>query len=188
MKKNIVMIVIVALILVVGVTAILLMNGNNRAVSAGNTDPQPQAGNSASNEEPGYTFEYKDVKIAVEAPSAAIVEALGEPTNYFEAPSCAFVGMDKIYTYGGLEFQTYTEGEKDYIATIRFLDDSITTPEGIGLNASVDDVIAAYGSEYKQSFNQYTYTKGRCNLSFIIENNEVVSVEYASVDFGKEQP
>ncbi len=180
------MIAVVALILVAGVAAVLLLNGNNKDTPGNNTNPQ--TGDPTAQEEAGYYFENKGVKIAVEAPSAPILEALGEPTNYFEAPSCAFVGMDKIYTYGGFEFQTYTESEKDYIATIHFLDDSITTPEGIGLNASLEDVIAAYGSDYQQSFSQYTYTKGRCNLSFIIENNEVVSVEYASVDFGKEQP
>ncbi len=187
MKKNIVMI-IVALLLVAGVAAVLLLNGGNRDISGNNSNPQPQTGGSTVKEDPGYHLEYKGVQIAVETLSTPILEALGEPMNYFEAPSCAFVGMDKIYTYSGFEFQTYTKDEKDYIASIRFLDDSITTPEGIGLNASLEDVTAAYGKDYKQSFTQYTYTKGKCNLSFILENNEVVSVEYASVDFvGAEQ-
>jgi hypothetical protein len=183
MKKNSVMIILIALVLVAGVAAILLLNGGNRDIPGNDPNSQPKTGNSTTNEEPGYVFEYKGVQIAVETLSSTALEALGEPVNYFEAPSCAFEGMDRIYTYGGFEFQTYTEGEKDYIASIRFLDDSITTPEGIGLNASLEDVVAAYGKDYKQSFSQYTYTKGKCNLSFIIENNEVVSVEYASVDF-----
>lgn len=182
------MIIVVALVLVAGVAAILLLNGGNREIPGNEPNSQPQTGNSTAKDEPGYVFEYKGVQIAVEVPSTAVLEALGEPMNYFEAPSCAFVGMDKIYTYGGFELQTYTEDEKDYIASIRFLDDSITTQEGIGLNASLEDVVAAYGKDYTQSFSQYTYTKGKCNLRFIIENNEVVSVEYASVDFaGNEQ-
>lgn len=189
MKKNIVMIIVVALILVAGVSAILLLNGGNKDISGNNSNPQLQTGGSTVKEDPGYYFEYKGVQVAVEVLSTPVLELLGEPMNYFEAPSCAFVGMDKIYTYSGFEFQTYTRDEKDYIASIRFLDDSITTTEGIGLNASLEDVVKAYGEEYKQSFSQYTYTKGKCNLSFIIENNEVVSVEYASVDFaGTEQP
>jgi len=187
MKKNSIMIIIIALVLVAGV-AILLLGGKNRDIPGNDPDSQTNTGNSTANEDSGYVFEYKGVKIAVEAPSTAILEALGEPMNYFEAPSCAFEGMDKIYTYSGFEFQTYTEGDKDYIASIRFLDDTVATPEGIGLNAGLEDVIAAYGDDYKQSFSQYTYTKGKCNLRFIIENNEVVSVEYVSVDFaGNEQ-
>lgn len=177
----------IALVLVAGVATILLLGRKSNDIPGNETNAQTQTGNSTANEDAGYVFEYKGVKIAVEAPSDAILKALGEPMNYFEAPSCAFEGMDKIYTYSGFEFQTYTEGDKDYIASVRFLDDSITTPEGIGLNASLDDVIAAYGDNYRQSFSQYTYTKGKCNLRFIIENNEVVSVEYVSVDFAENE-
>lgn len=176
-------IIVVALLLVAGVVAILLINGENRNVSGNNNNPQPQVGNSNEKEDLGYFFEYKGVQIAIEAPSAPVLKALGEPMNYFEAPSCAFEGMDKIYTYSGFEFQTYTKGDKDYISSIYFLDDSVTTPEGIGLNAALEDITKAYGTDYQQSFSQYTYTKGKCNLSFILENNEVVSVQYASADF-----
>ncbi|NLO38121.1 MAG: hypothetical protein GX115_01400 [Ruminiclostridium sp.] len=186
MKKNVIVIIVVALLLVAGVAAILLLNGGNRDVSGNNNNPQPQTGN--EKEDLGYFFEYKGVQITIEAPSAPVLKALGEPMNYFEAPSCAFEGMDKIYTYSGFEFQTYTKEDKDYISSIYFLDDSITTPEGIGLNATLEDITKAYGTDYQQSFSQYTYTKGKCNLSFILENNEVVSVQYASVDFvGSEQ-
>ena len=54
---------------------------------------------------------------------------LGEPMHYFEAPSCAFEGMDKIYSYSGFEFTTYTKDNVDYIASIVFLDDTVTTRE-----------------------------------------------------------
>lgn len=190
MKKNTTIIVIVALVLVAGIAAVLLLGGKNNPSSgesgvsqSGTSDPQ--AGNEKPTEDLGYVFEYKGVQLSVDAPSEKILEALGEPINYFEAPSCAFVGLDKIYTYSGFEFQTYTENDKDYIASFRFLDDTVTTPEGIGLNSSLEDVIAAYGENYRQSFTQYTYTKGGCNLSFILEDNEVVSVEYVSVKFAE---
>jgi len=181
MKKNVVIIIAVALLLVAGAAALLLVNGGNREVPGNQTDPQPQTG--TPTEEPGYYFVYKDVQIAVEAASSTVLDKLGEPMNYFEAPSCAFEGMDKIYTYSGFEFQTYTRDDKDYIASLHFMDDSVATPEGIGLNASLEDVVKAYGDGYTQSFSQYTYTRGKSHLSFIIEDNEVVSVEYASVDF-----
>ncbi len=184
MKKNIV-IVIVVLIVAAGVVTGLLLSGAKKEPSVPNGDPKPQAGNSTVKEDPGFVFEYKGVQINMDAPSDKILEALGEPMNYFEAPSCAFMGMDKVYTYSGFDFQTYTENDKDYIASIHFLDDSVTTPEGVGLYSTMEDMIAAYGKDYKQSFSQYTYTKGKCSLSFIIENNEVVSVEYASVKFAE---
>ena len=43
----------------------------------------------------GYVFEYNGVKIGMDMEAAPIIAALGEPSSYFEAPSCAFEGLDK---------------------------------------------------------------------------------------------
>ena len=55
----------------------------------------------------GFVFISGDVQIVIDAEAEPIVEALGEPKSYFEAASCAFEGLDKIYTYGGFEVNTY---------------------------------------------------------------------------------
>jgi hypothetical protein len=194
MKNSKTIIIIAAvLIIAVGVAAVVLSRDNknlsddidNANVSnSDNVNNNNETGGSEKQEDTprekeGYFFEYNGVQIGINDEAAPILEVLGEPMHYFEAPSCAFEGMDKIYSYSGFEFTTYTKDNVDYIASIVFLDDTVTTREGITLNATLEDIVAAYGSEYENSFNQYSYRDGNCVLSVIIENDEVVSVEYA---------
>lgn len=190
-KHRNILYIVVAFVVILGAAVILLLNKDNGKVvgdPATKSQIQPnnqsqsgdQRANAAANKErQRYVFEYNGVVIGINDPSEPVLEALGEPMSYFEAPSCAFEGLDKIYSYNSFEFQTYTKDGKDYISSVIFLDDSVTTTEGITLSAPLEEVNSVYGSGYTQSFNQYTYTDGNCDLSFLIENNEVVAIEYA---------
>ncbi|MHB8062557.1 MAG: hypothetical protein ACYDG2_07990, partial [Ruminiclostridium sp.] len=129
----------------------------------------------------GYAFEFKGTVIQMNEKAELILEKLGKSKDYFEAESCAFQGLDKTYTYNSFELFTYQIDDIDYVLSIRFLDDVVTTKEGIGLNSTLEQVIAAYGDKYTQKSGQYTFNKGKTNLSFIIENNVVTAVEYMAV-------
>lgn len=125
-----------------------------------------------------YFFEYEGTKIQVGQEAAPVMSALGKENFFFEAESCAFEGKDRIYTYNGFELYTYNSGDTEYIFSILFIDDSRKTPEGIGLGSSFADVTAAYGENYEKNFEQYSYINGATRLSFLFEEDEVVSVEY----------
>ncbi|MBO5932032.1 MAG: hypothetical protein J6Q70_07355, partial [Clostridia bacterium] len=58
-------------------------------------------------ESKNYTFTSGTTKIAIDANVAPILASLGEWRDYAESASCAFEGLDKIYTYAGFEIQTY---------------------------------------------------------------------------------
>lgn len=152
--------------------------GNNSSGSVSGSESLASSASQAAQSE-AYYFENKGVKIVLKTPTAPILEALGEPLNYFEAPSCAFEGMDKIYTYAGFEIHTYTEDKVDYIFSVLFTDDSVKTREGIALAATLEDVTAKYGKDYVESSGQYTYSVGDCQLSFLLEDGGVVSIEYS---------
>ena len=152
--------------------------GNNPSGSVSGSVSSVSSGSQAAQGET-YYFENKGVKIALKAPTAPILAALGEPLNYFEAPSCAFEGMDKIYTYAGFEIHTYTQDKVDYVFSVLFTDDSVKTREGIALAATLEDVTAKYGKDYVESDGQYTYSAGDCQLSFLLEDGGVVSIEYS---------
>ena len=128
----------------------------------------------------GYVCSYQGVDIAVDEDMSSVSESLGEPVSYFEATSCAFEGLDKIYTYSGFEIDTYPEGEIDKISAITFIDDSIMTPEGIGIGDSQDKVKEIQGADFAESENLYIYEKNNMKLKFIFENESVVSVVYSS--------
>ncbi len=140
------------------------------------TDPT----NSQAIDEPeAYTFIYKNQKLTIGAEAEPILAELGEPINYFEAPSCAFQGMDKIYTYPGLEITTYNdESDEDFIYSVSLIDDTVATPENIMLGLAAEDVKNAYGNDYTESLNQLLYRQGNTDLKFIFADDELVSIEY----------
>lgn len=128
----------------------------------------------------GYIFEYNGVKIGMDMEAAPIISALGEPASYFEAPSCAFEGLDKTYSYGSFELDTYEQNGKDYISGIFFCDDLIETPEGVCLFETKADMIAAYGESFTEEFGMLVYEKEGMKLKFILEGDEITSIEYSS--------
>ena len=128
----------------------------------------------------GYVFEYNGVKIGMDMEAAPIIAALGEPSSYFEAPSCAFEGLDKTYNYGSFEIDTYEQDGKDYISCVFFCDDLIETTEGVALFETKADMLSAYGDAYTEEFGMLVYTKDDMKLKFILEGDEITSIEYAS--------
>lgn len=156
--------------------------GTTGGSSGSTTGTSASSGGTTTGSEPsGYYFETNGVVIQIDAPAAPILEKLGEPMNYFEAKSCAFDGMDKIYSYSGYEFQTYTLEDVDYVFSIRFLDDSVSTREGISLNASLEDVTKAYGAEYETSTKQVIFKDTGCKLTFLMADDAVAAVEYTTL-------
>ena len=128
----------------------------------------------------GYQFTAKGVTIEMDADAAPVLEQLGEPVSYFEAASCAFEGLDKTYTYNGFELDTYPTGDKDYISMVVLKDDSVATPEGIAIGDTLEKLTQAYPEGSKQGDNMLVCEKGGMKLCFILQGDEVKSIEYRS--------
>ena len=132
-------------------------------------------------ESKGYVFEYNGTTIAMNEKAESILEDLGESIDYFEAESCAFEGLDKIYTYSGFELNTYEIDGVDYVASVLLLDDSVSTKEGIYLYSNLNDVLSTYGNNYTKNLGMYTYELNKSKISFLVEDDEVVSIEYNAI-------
>lgn len=128
----------------------------------------------------GYAFLYQDAVIEMDADAAPIIEQLGEANFYFESPSCAFEGIDKLYTYSSFELDTYPTGDKDYVSAVVFKDDTITTAEGIGIGDSMTRLEEVYGTEWNDEDGMVVYEKDDMKLCFILEEDVIISVEYRS--------
>lgn len=129
----------------------------------------------------GYVFETGGVEIAVDADMSGIEEELGEPSSYFEEPSCAIPDTTaKIYTYSGFEVDTYQDGDKDLVGSIILKDDTVATAEGVDLSMTRDDVIEAYGEEYAEEGTALVYEKDGMTLSFILDGENIASIQYDS--------
>ena len=157
-------------------------NGGDNAAAAGNgtNDGAAGAGNAAAQAD-GFAFVSDGVVISMNQDTAEFLDKLGEPLNYAESPSCAFEGLDKIYTYDSFDLYTYPDGDHDFVNSIYFTSDKARTPLGIGLGSSVDEMEAAYGTDYEEEFEVYTYTKDKTKLAFLTTDGVIDSIEYTAI-------
>lgn len=128
-----------------------------------------------------YVFLSGDFAISIDQDMAEVLAALGEPQSYFEAASCAFEGLDKIYTYPGFQITTRPDGDKDYVNSILLTDDSVTTPEGIYIGCLKEDVLEAYKCSADGPDGSLMLTLDNTTLSFIFQDGKVLSIEYLPV-------
>lgn len=143
-------------------------------------------GSSASSDAPaaggdGYTFTSGSTVIAMNEDASAVVEELGEADDYFESESCAFEGLDKVYSYPGFQLNTYPVDDKDYVLSVVFMDDTVSTDEGISIGSTKDEVTEAYGDPSTESATELVYEKGDTELKIGLDGDSVTTLEIAAV-------
>ncbi len=174
--------VLLVTVLLTGCMLVACGNSDNNATNQGASNNQEN--NQATNKEEaytGFTFKLKGADIQLHAKMASIVDALGEEDNYFESESCAFQGLDKVYTYGSVVISTYPVDKVDYVYSIELKDDTVETPEGIYIGSSKDDVTAAYGTPSSETESAYIYKKGESQLNIMFEGDSVASIVYMAI-------
>lgn len=174
MQKKIIIILMITLL------TFTLFGCNDENANSSETEPEKSIDSEAEAVE-SYAYNYNGTEIELNSKAKPIIDALGEEINYFESESCAFPGLDKIYTYPGLEIQTYEKDGVDHILSINILDDTIATNKGIRLFDTSSKVVETYGENYEENSGQYIYKKGQTQLSFLIKDNEVIAIEYAAI-------
>lgn len=156
-------------------------NSNNANKQEKSEDKKVDDNNSKSQvTAKGYTFTYNDYEIVIDSKIEDVTNALGKEDSYFETPSCAFDGIQKIYIYGSVELDTYIGSDGDLLDAIILRDDLVSTKEGVKVGDTPERVVEVYGSNYTDNNGSYTYEKDNMKLNFIIEDGAVVSIQYKS--------
>lgn len=127
-----------------------------------------------------FSYTINGVAIVPGEDFSEALSKLGEPVDFNEAASCYFDGMDKQYFYDGFEIKTYPVGDKDYVQDICVSVDTYSTPEGITIGSSLDEVVAAYGEDYEKMGKMYNYyvTEDKY-MYFFVTNDGVKYFGYA---------
>ena len=148
------------------------------AATSGQEETKAQTSSGA-----GFHFELKGASIAPGMSQDDLLAALGDADKAFEAPSCAGQGTDYTYTYGSVEITTVPGASgANEVSAIVLKDDLVSTPEGISLYMSAEEMTKAYGDGYTVSGSAYTYVKGNVQLQFVIEKDEITSIQYMIVE------
>ena len=126
--------------------------------------------------------EVTEAQIAMDADFGAVLALIGEPVGYFESVSCAFQGMDKVYTYPSFVVNTYPKDGADMVASIYLMDDMFTTAEGAYIGMHMDEVKAIYGEPTSAAESSISFEKDGCMLSFLCDADGYVNgITYVSV-------
>ncbi len=129
-----------------------------------------------------YGFIYKNIKITPHDKMSELLPGIGDPVSYEESESCFYQGLDKDYTYPGFKLRTYPMEGVDYVLNVVFTDDSVTTPEGIMLGSSRAEVVAEYGSSFKEENGSTVYTLGKTELRIRFDGDSVSAIEYWALE------
>lgn len=129
-----------------------------------------------STQESGYSIQIDGVQVVLGSTVEDVIEQILEVPSYFEAPSCAFVGTDYIYTYQNYTITYATMDDKIQLVSLTLTSDIVTTDEGAYIGQSIEDVISIYGQENQDDDASLVYTKGDSQLKFICSDSEVISI------------
>ena len=175
MKKVLVGVIAIVVIAAICVGVYLVINGSKEAdVSAENSVSTAEANN-----ESALKLEYEGKNMT---PGEVFSrDIFGQEESFSEVPSCAGQGTDMVYNYGSYEITAYQDGDQEIIYSVYFIDDQVTTTEGVKISDDSSIMFEKYGDNYEQTGSQYTYKSVNIKLAFIIENNFITSITYTLV-------
>ncbi len=153
------------------------------ALTACGEEAPEENNNVATDTTESFSFTYNNTKLVPGEEAQAAIKAIGETYEYFESPSCAYVGMDRCYTFPDFTVYTYEDAEGvEHILKIVLTTDIVSTEEGISIGDPTDEVLSVYGTDYPNNNGAYIFTKGSTNLCLITKGTEVTSIQYISKD------
>lgn len=99
--------------------------------------------------------------------------ALGEATDYYEAPSCNYDGLDKVFTYNEVSVYTYPKDGKDLVNEVEVNAAGILYENSLGIGSAEADVKALLGEPSAIEGDTYRYAFDNSYLYFYFEDNSV---------------
>lgn len=130
---------------------------------------------------PSLGFTVNETRIVMNALARPVLDALGEPVSYTETASCAFDGLDKTYYFGSFYLSTYPMEGEEYVYSVWFADDSVSTEEGIRIGSRQSEVEAVYGTEGFSAPDVCLLTEGNIKLTILLTDGVVTSVQYEAI-------
>ena len=117
-------------------------------VSCGNND----GGNGDDANAPAaknYSVTYNGTRIEIGADAKTLLPKLGNPEGEV-GEACGTDEKDVIYALSGIEIETHVKGDTEIVRQIKITNDLHKTEKGITIGSTKDDVVKAYGKDYKE--------------------------------------
>ncbi len=135
-------------LLITLMTAILLLGACAGGADTPAVQDEPVAGEFSESD---LTFVYGGTQFPLNSDAALLLEALGSEYELTEAPSCVYVGEDKLFEYSDISIATYPLDGKDLIDEIYIIGGDYQTTKGIKIGSSEQEVAEQYGQNENES-------------------------------------
>lgn len=126
-----------------------------------------------------FTFKAPNgTEIAIDALHDDVIPKLGDYNSVNITDSCGgFSGKDRIYYYNGFRVYTTPSEQGEVVNMIELTDDSVSTPQGLTIGSTKDQVVKAMGEGTAVGEN-LSYEKGNMKLMFIFRDGTVTNIQY----------
>lgn len=123
------------------------------------------------------TVMHRDIPIALNAPAAPILAALGAPFGYGESKSGVYAGVEKTYEFSGLRVKTFQSGDEERILGVMITDKAMQTPDGISIGDPASRVMECFGADAIQD-NCCVVSRKQERMVVLLEHNVVTAIQY----------
>lgn len=182
MKKVIVVLTVLmcaALAVGCGANSGVVVDPNAQAANASGDIQQPAApGASSPAQSYSLVFDSNGVKVRPYDLADGVLNSLGKPSNTFEAPSCAYQGVDKFYTYGGFELTVNNIDGADHVSIVTIKDDTVSIPQGVKIGDTQDAMIQKMGTNYRECGGIYDFIEDTTTLEIVVKDGKVAQILY----------
>ncbi|MCL2321342.1 MAG: hypothetical protein FWC47_04460 [Oscillospiraceae bacterium] len=162
MKKNLLKIAIIIIIIILNTD--ILINGIEKKVTSGD-----------------LVLIINGLNVHVDDDAKEVLTSLGNDYTFEEAISCAYKGMDKSFSYDGIEISTLPIDDRDKICEVYVTSDKYETLRGIKVGLKKSDIEETYGKDYTFEDSVLTYwidEKGdpkSPKLYFVLDENNIIT-------------
>ncbi|MCL1858171.1 MAG: hypothetical protein FWF92_02935 [Oscillospiraceae bacterium] len=143
-------------------------------------NPAAENGGVSGKCEDGFVFIYNGAIVYMGDYIGEVLDEIGAHSDYYESESCTSDGMMQTYCYSGFEIYTYarTDAEEYRVFSVAFIDDGVSTAEGLYIGQTIGDMIDIYGNDYESLPGFYKYKKNGTGLSFDVDGNIITAITY----------
>ena len=101
----------------------------------------------------------------------------GDASRHQETPSCAFQGYAQMYFYDHCELDTYEDVDfVERVYDVYFLDDMITTPEGVYLGMDADEAKEKMGDPEQESSTMLRFSRGDFRVEMVLKEQKIIAI------------
>ena len=122
-----------------------------------------------------YYLTYNNIDIKLNTDFSNYIATLDSYNDSRESDSNT---PGSIYYYDKFQIETYYDGNIERVKSILFTSEDIYTNEGLGIGDSEKYIIQTYNQPTRYNNNIYYYELNDTSISFIVENNKIISIEY----------